>query len=375
MVTTPVGVTSALVGASLKPTTFSPNGDGRYETTTVTYTLQAPAALQVRVLDASGAPVRTLFSGSPSAGTGTATWDGRVGSRIAAPGAYTIAVAATTAAGMFELRSPVVLDLRGVTITQPVAATVYSYPDGYRDTTLLRFRLSGRATVTVFVYRAGSSTPIRTLRAGVLPAGNAAVAWDGRDSSGRRVAAGSYRFRVQARDPAAIVRLSAYGTVAVSGKRLVHRTVTVTVTGDAYLSQSYRWDEAHAFIEPSPAYPNGVRARVESGTGAGGPAVTLYYRVTLPTAVTAESLTATVDYVRTGVAPRVRVRLPGVTRSPEMLLEPLGGPLTVVLPSAILIDLVPGPAPPTATVEVTLDGTGTLDLASFQVTYAYAVLQ
>jgi len=51
------------------------------------------------------------------------------------------------------------------------------------------------------------------------------------------------------------------------------------------------------------------------------------------------------------------------------------GPLPVVLPSAILIDLVPGPAPPTATVEVTLDGTGTLDLASFQVTYAYAVLQ
>jgi hypothetical protein len=80
-----------------------------------------------------------------------------------------------------------------------------------------------------------------------------------------------------------------------------------------------------------------------------------------------------VDFVRTGTAPRVRVHLPGVTRSPEMLLEPLGGPLTVVLPAAILIDLVPGPAPPSAIVEVTLDGTGTLDLASFRVRYAYGV--
>jgi hypothetical protein len=183
---------------------------------------------------------------------------------------------------------------------------------------------------------------------------------------------------VQTRDPAAIVRYSAYGTVAVSAKRLARRTFAATVAGEAYLPQSYRRDEAHAFIEPSPAYASGVRLRVIGYAGppdTSGPSATVYYAVTLPSATTADSLAVTVSYVREGITPRVRVLLPGGKASPVTRLDPPAGPVTFRLSAAALGPLAPASGPVNAIVELTLAGTGSIDLASFEVTYRYGVLR
>ena len=375
----PVGVSAALASAAVRPTTFSPNGDGRYDTATVTGVLVASADVRVRVLDRGGGEVRILLAGPRQPGSVVATWDGRdAAGRRAAAGPYTLAVSATTAQGTFEMRRSVSLDLQGVTPTGLRASSVYPVVDGYRDTTAFRFRLSGRATVWVHLYRPGASTPFRTIAAGQLQAGDAAVTWDGRDASGRAVAAGTYRVRVQARDPAAIVRYSAYGSVVVFGKRIARRTFAVTAAGVDYLAQSFRRDEAHAFIEPSSVYPSGVRLRVVGGTGSpntNGPSATVYYGLTLPAATTADSLEVTVSYVREGIAPRVRVLMSGGKAPPVTLLDPPAGPVTFRLSAAALGPLAPTSGPVNAIVEITLAGTGSIDLASFEVTYRYGVLR
>ena len=57
---------------------FSPNGDGRLDSATVSYSLEAPAdAVTLEVVDARGARVRSEPLGSQSTGPHDATWDGQ----------------------------------------------------------------------------------------------------------------------------------------------------------------------------------------------------------------------------------------------------------------------------------------------------------
>jgi flagellar hook assembly protein FlgD len=92
------------------PVAFSPNGDGRLDTTTATFELTRQADVRVRVVQGDTRIV-TLAAETMPAGPHSFSWDGRAGdgSRVA-DGRYSIRVSATTSLGKRALQGRVRVD-------------------------------------------------------------------------------------------------------------------------------------------------------------------------------------------------------------------------------------------------------------------------
>ena len=190
-----------LATAAAAPRSFSPNGDGQADTTTVTYSPEEPCSIRVGILDADSTVVRWLQGWrADQAQEYTASWDGRVtsgaGLIAAADGQYRFVIERRDAGGNIARRGiPIVVDR---TVGFPAATPAVFSPngDGVADSTQLAFRLTRTASVTVQVSVGGQV--VRTLGLGSLAAGARSVTWDGKTGSGDSVANGRPTFTVTA---------------------------------------------------------------------------------------------------------------------------------------------------------------------------------
>jgi flagellar hook assembly protein FlgD/Tol biopolymer transport system component len=102
------------------PPVFSPNGDGRRDTSAVTYRLLAVARVTLEVRDAAGALLRTLEKGERSAGSHTAVWNGTTDAGEPSPeGALTVRIRAEEPGGGGTVRedtASLVLDRTAPTV-------------------------------------------------------------------------------------------------------------------------------------------------------------------------------------------------------------------------------------------------------------------
>jgi flagellar hook assembly protein FlgD len=264
----PVAVSAALRSARATPAAISPNGDGRADRTSVTYTLGAAATVAITVRDGAGRTVRTLASGARPAGSASVTWDGRRSSAAGAPlvadGTYAVVVAVTTDAGTWSISIPVTVSIRGVAVGSLTASPVFPYVDGYRDRSSITFTQGGTATATVYVYPGTSTKAIRALSQGRHAKGQVTASWDGRDTAGRAVTAGAYRIRVRTIDAAGVIRWSGYAPLTVSAKRLYSAVWTATLPGSARDARSFTTSADLASIGPSSTFPDGIRMRSDS---------------------------------------------------------------------------------------------------------------
>jgi N-acetylmuramoyl-L-alanine amidase-like protein len=105
----PLLVTRTLGRVSLDATSFTPNGDGRGDTLTISVPLAAQATLTVRILR-DGKWIATPLAGSFDAGTQTVTWDGMKRIGRARDGAYVVSVESADAVGTVRVELPVLLD-------------------------------------------------------------------------------------------------------------------------------------------------------------------------------------------------------------------------------------------------------------------------
>ncbi len=264
-ITVPIAVTSSLLAAKASPSAISPNGDGRADRTKVTFTLRTPAKVRVTVLDKAGRTIRTLTDATRAAGTASVIWDGRRSSSSVVPdGTYTISIAATTADGTRVVTVPVTVSVKGVAVTSIAATTVFPAADGYRDSSTITYTQGGTAVTTVFVYPKSSSTAIRSLPQGRVTKGRASATWDGRDAKGRTLNAGTYRIRVRTVDAAGVTRWSAWSTVAVSAKKLVKGTFTMTLRGDQRDPRSFGTSPDLTSVRPSETLAGGLALRSDS---------------------------------------------------------------------------------------------------------------
>ncbi len=219
---------------------FSPNGDGRRDSYTVAYGLDAPTQEVVaRVQDASGTTVlEQVLAEAATAGDGYSyTWDGRRSDGTVVPdGRYsvqidTVGASVTTPLGGRATTYANVDTTRPVmTGTSSSARTVYPARDDYVDATRLSTRVSEPVAELRAEVRTSSGTLARRLDLGARSrAGTAKVTWDGRNKAGTPVAPGTYAVRFVARDEAGNEATSAATTVRVSDKRLVRRTASKVV--------------------------------------------------------------------------------------------------------------------------------------------------
>ncbi len=181
-------------------TTIAPNGDGVADRLTVAYSVGEATTIDVTVLGASGAPVRTM-SVSARAGKGTFTWDGAGDAgRIVPDGVYTLVAAPRDKAGNvgtpWTKRVAVYAALAAVRTSVPVFFP--QAPEGAPATTTFSFALGSPATVTWTVTDAAGHRLLTHLATQALAPGSYAFAWDGRDQSGVLVPRGTYYSVVRA---------------------------------------------------------------------------------------------------------------------------------------------------------------------------------
>jgi flagellar hook assembly protein FlgD len=144
---------------TVSPAVFSPNGDGRVDSTAVGFVLARPADVRIRILR-DGILVRTLFSGALTAGSQSFPWNGRnaAGDRVAG-GAYTARVDATTTLGTRVLTRTLRVDL-----TRPVVRILSATREGTR--TKVTFTLSEASRVNMWLgpvtWRDGVKLSFRT---------------------------------------------------------------------------------------------------------------------------------------------------------------------------------------------------------------------
>jgi N-acetylmuramoyl-L-alanine amidase len=178
--------TALLSAAAATPANLTPNGDGRDDFATITYTLAARATVTATVNDANVFPVSTLFSESRAAGLNTYVFD----PRMLPSGAYTILLSATDATGRVTTASiPVSVNLlfSGVALRSELFSP---NGDGRLDTLELRFELAEPAAVEVRVLKEGRW--IATVFDGPVAAGTQVLSWDGNKRLGRLLD-GSYQ--------------------------------------------------------------------------------------------------------------------------------------------------------------------------------------
>lgn len=140
-------VNAPLVSQSVSAPRFSPNADGRLETTTITVRVNEPARISLRVSDASGTLRWRTTSELADAGSVAFVWNGRysTGARLA-DGVYTVAATAVDAVGnTTSATSRVVID----TIAPRVVWSGVS-PDPSSGAVTERFSFSVRDADTSF---------------------------------------------------------------------------------------------------------------------------------------------------------------------------------------------------------------------------------
>jgi hypothetical protein len=175
----------AVQNAAATPALLSPGGDPVDDTTTVAYTLTAPATVTATFSDPNGAVLSTLFTTAKPAGAQSFTFTATPG---LLPGAYSIQLAATTAAGKIA--------------TATVAFVVDDILDAFASAPrLFSAAKGGSVAITFTLTRVPVSTQLTVLRGsevvanppnGIAGTGPQALSWDGKLDDGTIAPDGAY---------------------------------------------------------------------------------------------------------------------------------------------------------------------------------------
>jgi hypothetical protein len=174
----------SLTNLATLPVVVTPGADGTGGSSTVTFTLGAPAVVTAQVLDQDGARVLSVPAAQHAAGPNEFTW-----SAASLPdGRYLLAVTAKAGTSSVTKTAPVTVD-RTLTGLGPQPAVLSPNGDGIDDSVTFSFQLSQDVSVRLDIEQAGSvvTSPFQ----GELAAGTHTLGWDG-TAGGAPLADGRY---------------------------------------------------------------------------------------------------------------------------------------------------------------------------------------
>ena len=166
-----------VTGAVARPTTFTPNGDSRADSTVISYTLSLAATVTATLRDSFGLPMATLFSEQKKAGrqsfrfTATGVADGR----------YTVSLDAVSGTRTARIDIPIVVDR---TLAAFAANPAVFSPNGDRRLDQLAFTFVLAAPAHVKLRIAGGATVYE----GDLLPGPQELRWEARMPDGKYAA-------------------------------------------------------------------------------------------------------------------------------------------------------------------------------------------
>ncbi|HVR14478.1 MAG TPA: peptidoglycan recognition protein [Gaiellaceae bacterium] len=213
------GTTSrSMLTALLKPALFTPNGDGKADSTLVRYQVREPAIVTGTLVDAFGTPITTLFVESKTKGSYAFRWDA---SGIA-DGRYGIVLTARNAIGI-ETTATLAVIVDRTTAGFQVSPQVFSpNNDGRLDTTRFSFTLDKPARATLTIRR--GKRAVGQVFSGQLQPGLQSIDWNGRFRRG----VGEHEFRADLRvtSPVATVTSSVAFATDTTGPKLKRVAIT-----------------------------------------------------------------------------------------------------------------------------------------------------
>jgi len=232
---------------SASPDPFSPDEDGKEDTTILSYDLSdnlpGDIIVTIEIYDSENVLKRTSINALPrSQGPNSQVWDGKDNSDVIVPdGTYTYKIDAIDEAGNSAIQQTgtVVVDCLPVVSSLSASPDLFSPDgDGENDRTTIFYNLSEESYVTLKIYDSEGKFK-KTLNNGTIlrDAGPNSETWDGRDEGGIIVPNGIYTYKIKAVDPAGHEGVERSGTVTV--QNLV--TIESTIPGDnGYL---VRWSD------------------------------------------------------------------------------------------------------------------------------------
>lgn len=282
--------------SSISPQLFSPNGDGRRDITTVTYSLETAQSVSWRVLDMSGSLLRgPVTIGNRAAGTYAFSYNGGMAGGGTLPTGDYILQLRTTKAVTGETITGVAERTFRVDVTPPSVgsraaspATFHPVNDGYRDTTVLSGYLNEDVSAVRVEVLNGSGSKVRTLALGSRTAGKVSATWNGRTAGGTLLAAGTYAFRFVAQDLAGNQVTTGKTSVTLTHKKLVGVTETKEVSAQGSFVEGLVGFCSD--LVQSDYYGNGIAYLSDyycdsAGDGSGDDLAFARHRLVLPTAV------------------------------------------------------------------------------------------
>ncbi len=175
----PPNLPPVLTGLTALPTTISPDGDAYTDYADVSYVLRRAAYVTATVIDASGAPLQTLFREQrQSARRQTWPWT----ALGIADGRYTLRISARDDYGKSTRGEVSVLVDRTLGWLAASPSAFSPNGDGRLDTIAFTFGLSQPAAVSVRVLQAGRQVAL--LFSGNLQPGPQQIVWNGQTSIG-----------------------------------------------------------------------------------------------------------------------------------------------------------------------------------------------
>jgi subtilisin family serine protease/flagellar hook assembly protein FlgD len=280
---------------SVSPSTFSPNADGRRETATSSFALPDTESVVVRVRNAAGVQVRTASLGQLRAGVHTWVWNGRGnGGGRASDGTYSIAFEtskSTTAVLLHgSVSHAVIVDTTAPVITSVAGngASVFPYRDGYADSFSPAISLGSPASLTLTI-RTVSGALIRVLTAS-KPAGRASITWNGLSSRNVMLYPGSYRWTFTAMDNVGNARSTSRYAVNISNKRLVTKSASKSVNGDAFAFAGGSPEDCAEVSTSLSGFTHGVWLATSCSPSYGSAITAAYYRFAVPAAMRYQSV-------------------------------------------------------------------------------------
>jgi flagellar hook assembly protein FlgD len=275
---------------SISPSKFSPNGDGRLDTTTVTYSLPDTETVSWFVRSGNTNVKGPYSLGSKSAGPHTFTWSGKGYDNKPVPsGSYQMVITTTANVGGVDLKGideqTVSVDTRVPSISGTTGNNTTFYPikDGVGDNFSPTTRVDEPGTLWLYIYSSSSGAVLRVIGKNHSNTGTFAITWDGKASNGNLLPPGTYKYAFVAQDPSGNRRYGSKFTVFSSGKRLKTFTTTITKRGIDRVDGGGSASCAGTSTGSSAFRPTGLLL-VNNCTTGGNEAALAVYQVTAPAA-------------------------------------------------------------------------------------------
>jgi flagellar hook assembly protein FlgD len=186
---------------TVSPNSFSPNGDGTNDATTVKAAFNADVGWTLQARNSSGSLMRSWNGNGSSC---SVTWDGKnnLGNKVS-DGSYQLTLARSSQSGI-SLQSrtiQVVVDTKPPTVTS-CSISPTSFNLATAQATRINYTMSETSCVTLKVYNS-TGTLIRTLvNSELQTSGAKSVTWNGKTSSGATVPIGTYIITISVADEA-----------------------------------------------------------------------------------------------------------------------------------------------------------------------------